>query len=156
MPLAHAVQNARKRAQVVTWTDDSNDATPIDLTGATLYGKKKDKYGTVTAITGTLALTNAAAGVFTWTYSVADLAEPGSFQVQFMAVYQSDGLREKTYLSPWRVHESLDFASTSPSASVSPSVSPSPSLSPSASKSPSASLSPSASKSPSASPSPSA
>lgn len=145
MPLANAVQNARQRAQVITWTDDDN--TPIDLTGSTLYGKKR-KGGVESAITGTLALTSPSAGVFTWTYSVADLAEPGAYQVQFMAVYTSGGLREKTYISPWRVFESFDFTSTSPSASTSASASAS--LSPSASASPSASKSPSASVSASA------
>jgi|SRR3990172_2408288 len=144
MPLAPAVQNARKRAQVITWKDD--DDTAIDLTGSTLYGKIRAGDNTVRSITGTLALTTATSGIFTWTYSVADLATPGAFQVQFMAVYASDDLREKTYLSPWRVFESLDF--TSPSASASASLSPSPSLSPSASKSPSASASASPSPSP--------
>ncbi len=134
MPLANAVQYARKRAQVITWTDEDGNA--IDLTGATLRGIKVAEDGTETSITGTLALVTAASGVFSWTYSEADVATPGDYMAQFVAVY-GDHLPEISYRHSWRVFPSFNFAlispSISPSASVSPSASPSASLSPSAS-----------------------
>ena len=152
MTLEHATQNARHFSQDVTFTDANGDA--VDLTNSTLYGKKRDNHtGTQTSITGTLVLLAATAGVFTWTYSIADLAEPGAYSVQFMAVF-SDGLREKTPVWPWRVFESLEFASVSPSASTSASASSSLSQSRSGSPSASKSPSPSSSKSPSSSASP--
>lgn len=128
MALASAVQHARKRAQTITWTDE--DGTAINLTGATITGII-DRGGVQTAITGTLALVTAASGIFSWTYSAADVAQAGSFHVQFRAKYSSDTLSEISYRTQWRVLPAFDFelvsASLSPSNSASPSASPSPS-----------------------------
>lgn len=149
MPLPSAVQYSRQDTFIITWTFDDDTATPTDLTGATLYGVIR-RGTTETAITGTLALVTAASGIFSWAPSEADVAQDGTFLVQFYAKYSN----QKPKLSSkhrWFVEPSFNFPFTSPS--VSPSVSPSASASPSASKSPSASVSPSssASRSPSAS-----
>lgn len=127
MGLAPALQYARKRSQTITWRDDDNAA--IDLTGATLTGII-ERGGTQTAITGTLTVTGASSGVFTWAYSAADVAEAGTFFVQFRAKY-SDSLSEFSYRTRWQVLPSFDFELVS--ASASPSASPSPSASASAS-----------------------
>ena len=128
MALAAAVQHARKRAQTITWKDE--DGTAINLTGATITGII-DRAGVQTAITGTLALVTAASGIFSWTYSAADVAQAGNWFVQFRAKYSSDTLSEISYRTQWRVLPAFDFelvsASTSPSGSASPSASPSPS-----------------------------
>lgn len=127
MALANALQHARKRSQRITWQDE--DEAAIDLTGATLTGII-ERAGVQTAITGTLALVTAAAGIFSWTYSEADVAQAGSFFVQFRAKY-SDGLSEISHRTRWTVLPAYDFEwvspSLSPSASASPSASPSPS-----------------------------
>ena len=121
MSLAPAIQGARKRFQTITFTDDGG--TAIDLSGATLRAVKQAADGTISNVTGDLVLVTAASGIFKWTYSVADVADAGMFRVQFTATYASDGLREKSYMTPWRVYESFAFES----ASLSPSASPSPS-----------------------------
>lgn len=127
MSLAPAIQYARKRTQTITWHDD--DGAAIDLTGATITGII-ERNGIQTAITGTLALSVAASGIFTWAYSAADIAQAGTFFVQFRAKY-SDHLSEISYRMQWTVLPSFDFelvsASVSPSHSASPSASPSPS-----------------------------
>lgn len=128
MTLAAAVQYSRKRAQTITWKDDDGNA--INLTGATITGII-ERAGVQTAITGTFALVTAASGIFTWTYSAADVAQAGRYFVQFRAKYSSDSLSEISYRTLWHVHPGFDFelvsASTSPSNSASPSASPSPS-----------------------------
>lgn len=125
--LAPAVQHARKRSQTITWKDDDGNA--INLTGATITGII-ERAGVQTSITGTLSITSASAGIFTWTYSAADVAQAGSYFVQFRAKY-ADSLSEISYRTQWRVFPSFDWplvsASTSPSGSSSPSASPSPS-----------------------------
>ena len=125
--LADAIQPARKRSQTITWKDTNGGA--INLTGAALTGIIHGDSGQ-RAITGTLALVTAASGIFSWTYSAADVAQAGTFFVQFRAKY-SDSLSEISYRTRWIVGEAFDFelisASTSPSASASPSASPSPS-----------------------------
>lgn len=127
MALSAAVQHSRKRSQTITWKDD--DGAAVTLTGATITGII-DRGGTQTAITGVLTVTGATTGVFTWAYSAADVAQAGSFHVQFRAKY-ADSLSEISYRMPWRVLPAFAFelvsASTSPSASASPSASPSPS-----------------------------
>jgi hypothetical protein len=100
MALAAAVQNARHTAQAITWTDGDGDAQ--DLTGATLTGRIMAQNGETRAIDGTLAITGAAAGEFTWTYGAADVADDGSFRVQFVATY-ADTLNDKTLMEAWVV-----------------------------------------------------
>ena len=128
MALAPAVQHARKRLQTITWKDD--DGSAIDLTGATITGII-ERAGVQTAMTGTFALVTATSGIFSWTFSAADVAQAGTFFVQFRAKYSSDKLSEISYRTQWRVLPAFDFelvsASVSPSGSNSPSASPSPS-----------------------------
>lgn len=123
MALPPAVQFSRKRSITITWTDD--DGAAINLTGSTITGII-ERAGVQTAITGTLALSVAASGIFTWTFSAADVAQAGSFFVMFRAKY-SDTLSEISYRTPWKVLPAFDFelvsASTSPSHSASPSAS---------------------------------
>lgn len=127
MALPVVVQHSRKRSLTITWQDDGG--TAINLTGATITGII-DRGGVQTAITGTLALVTAASGIFSWTFSAADVAQAGGFHVQFRAKY-SDSLPEVCYRTQWRVLPAFDFelvsASLSPSNSASPSASPSPS-----------------------------
>ena len=124
MALANAIQHARKRSQQITWQDE--DEAAIDLTGATLTGII-ERSGVQTAITGTLTLVTAASGIFSWAYSSADVAQAGSFFVQFRAKYSADSLSEISYRTKWTVLPAFDFELVSPSLSPSASVSPSPS-----------------------------
>lgn len=139
MPLPNAVQYSRQDTFVITWTADDDTATPADLTGATLYGIINPG-SNQRLITGTLALVTAAGGVFSWAPSEADVAEAGTFYVQFYAKY-SNGKPKLSSRQRWFVEPGFNFPFTSPSVSQSPSVSPSASASPSASRSPSASAS---------------
>ena len=127
MALANALQHARKRSQRITWQDE--DQAAIDLTGATLTGII-ERAGVQTAITGTLTLVTAASGIFSWAYSAADVAQAGSFFVQFRAKYSADSLSEISYRTRWTVLPAFDFELVSPSTSpsASPSASPSPSV----------------------------
>lgn len=139
MPLPDAVQYSRQETYQITWTRNDSTSTPVDLTGATLYAVIK-RGDDETAITGTLALVTATAGVFSWAPSEADVAQAGKFFVQFYAKY-SNGKPELSSKHLWFVEASFDFPFTSPS--ISPSVSPSSSASASVSPSvsPSASIS---------------
>lgn len=129
MTLMDAVQYSTKRVPTITWKDQ--DGNPIDLTNATLVGVI-DRDGTQALITGTLTVTSASAGQFTWTYSAADVAQDGDWFVQFYARYSADTSKpEISYKTRWRVLPALDFPFVSPS--VSPSASSSPSASASAS-----------------------
>jgi hypothetical protein len=100
MELASAIQNARHTAQAITWTDADGD--PQNLTGATLTGRILPASGTGRAIDGTLTITGAAAGQFTWAYGTNDVASAGSFYVQFVATY-ADTKNDKTIKEAWVV-----------------------------------------------------
>lgn len=104
MALADAVQGATHTPQRITWLD--TDDTPLNLTGATITGKIQDSGGTTRAITGTLSVVTAASGIFSWTYSTADVATAGRYQVQFIATY-GDATVEKTLADAWNVHAAL-------------------------------------------------
>lgn len=109
MALADAVVGARHIAQQITWTDE--DGTALDLTNATLTGRKRLKYeATGVAIDGTLTVTDSENGVFTWAYGAVDVGAAGNFKVQFIATYSSDDLDEKTLLMDWTVHEAIATA----------------------------------------------
>lgn len=104
MALSNGVLGARQRAQSVTWTDESG--TAINLTSATLSGNIRSlQTGAIRAIDGTLAITTAASGIFSWTYGANDVGESGDFKVQFKAQYASQP--DKTYITDWRVEESI-------------------------------------------------
>ena len=63
--------------------------------------------GTVRSIAGTLTVTDATAGVFTWTYAAGDVADVGTFDVQFNAAFGSAPTPARTMVTPWTVGESL-------------------------------------------------
>jgi hypothetical protein len=63
--------------------------------------------GATRAVTGSIALTDASRGEFVWTYSEADVAEAGEFDVEFTATFGSGPTPAKTFLARWRVEESL-------------------------------------------------
>jgi hypothetical protein len=70
----------------VTFLDDSN--TALNLTTATL-SVRFGGVGTSQSFTGagTFNITNAASGSFTYTFASTDVANPGSWQLQFVATY---------------------------------------------------------------------
>lgn len=103
MSLQRALQGARHTGQSITWTQD--DGTAQDLTDATITGAIEDEDGETTAITGTLTITDASNGVFTWAYSAADVATVGRLMVQFKATYSST--YDLTYPEPWVVEPAL-------------------------------------------------
>ena len=104
MALANAVQGARHTAQRITWQDADGD--PLNLTGATLSGRRLDlATGTAAALDGTLVIVDAEAGVFTWDYGANDVAVGGVFNVQFTATF--DGEADRTLAELWEVHEAL-------------------------------------------------
>lgn len=101
MSLQKAVQGGRYTGQQITWSLD--DGTPQDLTGSTLTGTITNQLtGATRAITGTLELVTPASGIFSWSYSAADVAEAGDFWVQFTADYGSS-LDDVSYRQYWRV-----------------------------------------------------
>lgn len=109
MSLANAVKDARHTSQTITWTDEAGNAQ--DLTGATITGVIRDqKTAVVRAITGSLDITDATAGEFTWAYSAADVASAGYFEVQFVATY-GDDLSDATLVTAWTVKEKLEVPS---------------------------------------------
>jgi hypothetical protein len=106
MALADAVQGARHIAQQITWQDSAGDA--IDLTDATITGKIRDGTKTVRDIDGSLDITDATSGVFTWTYGADDVGTAGGHEVQFIATY-TDTTKDKTFITSWLVREALDL-----------------------------------------------
>lgn len=123
-------QYSNKTTLQITWVRDDDTRTPVDLTGATLYGvieRRVAEATTRTLITGTLSLVTAASGIFSWAPSAADLSLAGTHMVQIYAKYS--GGPELSYRTPWRVLPSFEFPFASPSASPSASLSPSASAS---------------------------
>lgn len=103
MALAPAVQGALRPSQVITWADD--DGVALNLTNATLTGKIRNGAGTVRAIAGTLSVTTAASGVFTWEYAAGDVVDAGLFDVQFTAAFPLSPTPARTLWAKWLVHE---------------------------------------------------
>lgn len=70
----------------LTWTDDANVA--VDLTSASITVRFKGMGGAATFTgAGTVNITNAAAGKFTYTFNASDVAAAGNYQLQFKANY---------------------------------------------------------------------
>jgi len=107
MALSSAVQGATHTAQRITWKDGEGDLQ--DLTGATITATKRDRRtSAATAVTGAMAVVApATGGIFTWTYSAADVLTAGDFYVQFIATY-GDTTKDKTIIEPWTVLESIE------------------------------------------------
>jgi hypothetical protein len=106
MGLANAVKGATRPSQVITWT--RAEGTPEDLSGATLTGfiQNVDTLAT-RAIVGTLNVTAPASGVFTWVYATGDVAEAGTFDVQFVASFGASPTPAKTLATRWIVEPAL-------------------------------------------------
>ncbi len=103
MALQAAMKGARYTAQLITWTDA--DGTVKNLTGATLTGTILPRRGTARAIDGTLSLTDAANGVFSWTYGANDVQAVGQFSVQFKATVGS--VYDLSLPQPWVVRPDI-------------------------------------------------
>lgn len=106
MALADAVQGGRRPSQVITW--NRADGAPESLAGAILTGWIRNRNtGDVRPIAGALTVTDGAAGEFRWDYAVGDVAEAGSFDVQFNAAFGAEQTPARTFLARWRVAEAL-------------------------------------------------
>ena len=105
MALSKAIVGSNHRAQSITWKDERGNA--LVLTGATITAGKRDHDGTtVTAVDGTLALSDGPNGVFTWTYGTNDISTAGTYVVQFFATY-ADTTIEKNFTEQFIVAEAL-------------------------------------------------
>ncbi|HNT76856.1 MAG TPA: hypothetical protein PKH77_17740 [Anaerolineae bacterium] len=106
MALEHAVAGAVRPNQSITWED--GDGIPLNLTGATITGKKRNVSSLVTtSIEGTLTVTDAANGVFVWAYAAADVSTAGEFVVQFTATFPSAPSPARNWKEAWSVLEAL-------------------------------------------------
>lgn len=106
MALSSAIKGARRPSQSITWLDENG--TAFDLTGATITARiRNQSSGVVTDSDGSFVITNAAAGVFRWDYSTADVAIAGVYDVQFTASFGASPTPARTILTTWVVLESI-------------------------------------------------
>lgn len=99
-----AVTGARHTALTLQWTDSLG--APVNLTGATLTGRMKPLGGTGRAIDGTLTITSAATGTFTWALGANDVQAAGKYLVQFKASY-ADGKYDLTVPDTMEIYEAI-------------------------------------------------
>lgn len=106
MDAIKAVQGGRWPPQPLVWLVGDS---PANLTGAAgITGSIRNRAtGQVRAVAGALALANAAAGEFVWTYAAEDVAEAGEFDVQFVAAFASGPTPGKTFLARFSVAAAL-------------------------------------------------
>lgn len=106
--LVSAVQGGLVPPQRIIWECD--DGTAPNLTDATVTGRLRNRAtGAKRDVKGEIALTNPAGGEFLWLYHADDVAEAGSFDVQFTAAWLAPTASPaKTYKARWTVEESLD------------------------------------------------
>lgn len=105
MALPDAVQDGLRPSPLITWLQDGT-TTPEVLTGALLSGTITAGLGSsrvVRAITGTLTVTDGAAGVFRWDLSAADVADAGDLEVQFSAAFASGQTPAIMFVAKWHV-----------------------------------------------------
>lgn len=105
MALPNAVVGSTHTGLTITWKHP--DTTTHVLTGATITGRMEDENGTARDIDGTLALSDAANGVFTWAFGPTDVGTAGKFKVQFIATFASDSKPDKTYTTTMVVERAL-------------------------------------------------
>lgn len=106
MGLASAITGANRPSQQITWL--TSDGAPVDLTGATLTGRMRNKDTNVPRdISGTLTVTDGTNGVFVWAYSSADVATAGGYVVQFTATYTTAPTVTRSIVAAWTVMEAL-------------------------------------------------
>jgi len=113
MGLPVAIEGSDHTVITITWKDEDDDV--VDLTDATITGKMRvhDASAAATDIggggdDGTLAVTDATAGEFTWTYGANNIGTVGTFNVQFIATY-SDTSIEKCFIEQFVVKDALDI-----------------------------------------------
>ena len=89
------------------WLD--GEGVALNLTGATITGVIRNRTNnTARIVAGTLAVTDAPAGTFTWTYMADDVADVGTFDVQFTASWTVPALSPaRTFVATWVVEEAL-------------------------------------------------
>jgi len=78
------VQGEYGHPVTLTWTIGTQ---VLNLTGASVSGVIRPRFGVTRPITGTITVTNPTAGVFTWEPSAQDTQHAGDLDVQFNAVY---------------------------------------------------------------------
>jgi len=100
--VADAVEGALRPGQVITWLRE--DEQPQELTGALLTGTIRSK-GQQRAIDGALLVKDAPGGVFLWLYAAADVAEAGTFDVQFTASFANGRSPARSYSAVWVVRD---------------------------------------------------
>ncbi len=98
---------------IITWIED--DGTAFDLTSATLAAYFQDANGDQYVSTGTLSLSDAANGIFTWQVSADDTGANGNFKLQFKAVIS--GTTHYSRPVYWRIESNLSAGSV-PSTGV--------------------------------------
>lgn len=102
MALPDAVQGAKRPSLQITWTDENGVA--VDLSGATLTARIQDvSTGDVRAADGTFVIVTAASGIFRWDFGTTDVADAGTYMVQFNAAFGSTPTPARTFLTRWRV-----------------------------------------------------
>lgn len=100
--LQDAVQGATNTGQRLTWLYP--DGVAVDLTGADIYGVKRNMItGEVRNLEGVLSVVDGAAGVFSWVYGGEDVGTAGRFVVQFTA--RLSGGDEVSIPLDWLVYE---------------------------------------------------
>ena len=104
--LPDRVKGGLRPAQAITWQRE--DGSAEDLTGATVTGVLRNRAtGATAAIAGALTLTDGAAGAFRWDMAAADVADAGSFDVQFTATFGAGLSPARTFVERWIVAEAL-------------------------------------------------
>lgn len=108
MALPDAVQLENGRVVTITWLKQGT-TTPEDISAPTGFtGVIESGSGptyTTVAISGTLAVTDGANGIFTWTWDATDTANAGDFSVQFIIV--KAGIPSlRSFSAPWTVRRS--------------------------------------------------
>lgn len=104
--LAAAIQGALRPVQQIVWLD--GEGVALNLTGATITGVIRNRTNnSARAIAGTLAVVDATAGTFSWTYGAGDVVSAGAFDVQFTAAFESAPTPARTFVATWVVEEAL-------------------------------------------------
>jgi hypothetical protein len=105
--LSTIAQGSERPILSILWQHADN-TTGEDLTGAVLTGYIKDlATGNIVEIQGAIAVTDAAAGTFTWTPDPFDVAEDGAYQVQFSATWPGEPTPGLTAVFDWEIAESI-------------------------------------------------
>lgn len=109
MSAIRAVQGGRWPPQPLVWEQGGVAANLVGATGIT--GTMTNRATGVTrAITGTITITDPSRGEFAWYYSVADVAEWGEFDVEFVAAFAEGLTPGKTFLTRWSISKSPSMA----------------------------------------------